>query len=79
MEKEENLNQENTSIEPSDENNKTEDQNEKVEKNSSVEEKIEITPEEKINVKNKEKTTMGRIWDHRLHILSQYSTDQTIF
>ena len=49
MEKEENLNQEDTSIETSEENNKTEDQNEKVEKNSSVEEKIEITPEEKIS------------------------------
>ena len=49
MEKEENLNQEDTSIETSEENNKTEDQNEKSEKNSIVEEKIEITPEEKIS------------------------------
>jgi molecular chaperone GrpE len=49
MEKEENLNQEDTSIETSEENNKTEDQNEKSEKNSIVEEKMEITPEEKIS------------------------------
>ena len=48
MEKEENLNQEDTSIEPSEENNKPEDQTEKVEKSSSTEEKKEISPEEKI-------------------------------
>ena len=34
MEKEENLNQEDTSIEPSEENNKPEDQTEKVEKST---------------------------------------------
>ena len=49
MEKEENLNQENTSIEPSEENNKPDDQAEKVEKSSSAEEKKEISPEEKIS------------------------------
>ena len=49
MEKEENLNQEDTSIEPSEENNKTEDQTEEVEKSSITEEKKEISPEEKIN------------------------------
>ena len=49
MEKEENLNQEDTSIEPSEENNKPEDQTEKVEKSSSTEEKKEISPEEKIS------------------------------
>ena len=48
MEKEENLNQEETSKEPSEENNKPDDQAEKVEKNSSTEEKKEISPEEKI-------------------------------
>ena len=48
MEKEENLNQENTLKEPSEENNKPEDQTEKVEKDSSTEEKKEISPEEKI-------------------------------
>jgi molecular chaperone GrpE len=48
MEKEENLNQEDTSIEPSEENNKPDDQAEKVEKSSSTEEKKEISPEEKI-------------------------------
>ena len=48
MEKEENLNQEDTSTEPSEENNKPEDQTEKVEKSSSTEEKKEISPEEKI-------------------------------
>ena len=49
MEKEENLNQEDTSVETSEENNKPEDQDEKVEKSSSTEEKKEISPEEKIS------------------------------
>ena len=49
MEKEENLNQKNTSKEPSDKNNKPEDQTEKVEKSSSTEENKEISPEEKIS------------------------------
>ena len=49
MEKEENLNQEDTSIEPSEENNKSEDKTEKAEKISSTEEKKEISPEEKIS------------------------------
>ena len=49
MEKEENLNQENTSKEPSEEKNKPEDQTEKFEKSSSTEEKKEISPEEKIS------------------------------
>ena len=49
MEKEENLNQEDTSIDPSEENNKPDDQAEKVEKSSSTEEKKEISPEEKIS------------------------------
>ena len=49
MEKEENLNQENTSKEPSEENNKLEDQTEKVEKSSNTEEKKEISIEEKIS------------------------------
>ena len=49
MEKEENLNQENASKEPSEEINKPEDQTEKVEKSSSTEEKKEISPEEKIS------------------------------
>jgi molecular chaperone GrpE len=49
MEKEENLNQENTSIEPSEESTKPEDQTEKVEKSSSTEEKKEISPEERIS------------------------------
>ncbi len=49
MEKEENLNQEDKLIEPSEENNKPEDQTEKVEKSSSSEENKEISPEEKIN------------------------------
>ena len=49
MEKEENLNQEDTSIEPTEENNKPEDQTEKAEKSSSTEEKKEISPEEKIS------------------------------
>ena len=48
MEKEENLNQEDTSIEPSEESTKPEDQTEKVEKSSSIEEKKEVSPEEKI-------------------------------
>jgi len=48
MEKEENLNQENASKEPSEENNNPEDQAEKVEESSSTEEKKEISPEEKI-------------------------------
>ena len=48
MEKEENLNQENASKEPSEENNKPEDQTEKVEESSGIEEKKEISPEEKI-------------------------------
>ena len=49
MEKEENLNQEDTLIEPSEESAKPEDQTEKVEKSSSTEEKKEISPEEKIS------------------------------
>ena len=49
MEKEENLNKEDTSIEPSEENNKPDDQAAKVEKSSSTEEKKEISPEEKIS------------------------------
>ena len=49
MEKEENLNQEDTSIEPSEESSKPEDQTEKVEKSSSTEENKEISPEEKIS------------------------------
>ena len=49
MEKEENLNQENASKEPSEEINKPEDQTEKVEKSSSTEEKKEISLEEKIS------------------------------
>ena len=49
MEKEENLNQEDTSTEPSEENNKPEDQTEKVEKSSSTEENKEISPEKKIS------------------------------
>jgi molecular chaperone GrpE len=49
MEKEENLNQEETSIEPSEESTKPEDQTEKVEKSSSTEEKKEISQEEKIS------------------------------
>ena len=48
MEKEENLNQKDTSKEPSKENNKTEDQTEKDEQNSNPHEKKEISPEEKI-------------------------------
>ena len=48
MEKEENLNQEDTSIKPSEESTKPEDQTEKVEKSSNTEEKKEISPEEKI-------------------------------
>jgi molecular chaperone GrpE len=49
MEKEENLNQEDTSIEPSEESTKPEDQTQKIEKSSSTEEKKEISPEEKIS------------------------------
>ena len=49
MEKEENLNQEDTSIKPSEENRKSEDQTEKVENSSNTEEKKEISPEEKIS------------------------------
>ena len=49
MEKEENLNQEDTLIEPSEESTKPEDQTEKVEKSSDTEEKKEISPEEKIS------------------------------
>jgi molecular chaperone GrpE len=49
MEKEENLNQEDTSVDSSEENNKPDDQTEKVEKSSSTEEKKEISPEEKIS------------------------------
>ena len=49
MEKEENLNQEDTSIKPSEESTKPEDQTEKVEKSSNTEEKKEISPEEKIS------------------------------
>ena len=49
MEKEENLNKEDTSIEPSEENNKPEDQTEKVEKSSNTEDNKEISPEEKIS------------------------------
>lgn len=48
MEKEENINQEDTSKEPSEENHKPKDQTEKVEESSSTEEKKEISPEEKI-------------------------------
>ena len=48
MEKGENLNQEDTSIEPLEESTKPEDQTEKVEKSSSIEENKEISPEEKI-------------------------------
>ena len=49
MEKEENLNQEDTSIEPSEESTKPEDKTEKVDKSSSTEENKEISPEEKIS------------------------------
>ena len=49
MEKEENLKQDNTSKETSEEDNKPEDQTKKVEKSSSTEEKKEISPEEKIS------------------------------
>jgi molecular chaperone GrpE len=49
MEKEENLNQEDTSKEPSEEYNKSKDQTENVEKSSQTEEKKEISPEEKIS------------------------------
>jgi len=50
MEKEENLNQDNTEAEISNENNEAEKQSDdKKEENKSVEEKIELSPEEKIN------------------------------
>jgi molecular chaperone GrpE len=49
MEKEENLNQEDTSKEPLEEYNKSKDQTENVEKSSQTEEKKEISPEEKIS------------------------------
>ena len=48
MEKEENLNQKDTSTEPSKENNKTEEQTKNDEQNSNPDEKKEISPEEKI-------------------------------
>ena len=49
MEKEENQNQENTTIETSDENNETDKQlGDKQEENKDLEEKIELSPEEKI-------------------------------
>ena len=49
MEKEENQNQENTTAETSDENNETDKQlGDKQEENKDVEEKIELSPEEKI-------------------------------
>ena len=48
MEKEENLNQKDTSTEPSKENNKTEEQTKKDEQSSNSDEKKEISPEEKI-------------------------------
>ena len=48
MEKEENLNQEDTSIKPSEENSESKDQTEKVENSSNTEKKKEISPEEKI-------------------------------
>ena len=48
MEKEENLNQKDTSTEPSKENNKTEEQTKNDEQNSNPHEKKEISPEEKI-------------------------------
>jgi len=49
MEKEENLNQENTTAETSNENNEADNQSsEKEEENKGVEEKIELPPEEKI-------------------------------
>ena len=48
MEKEENLNQENTAPETSDEKIKTEKELDKPEKDKDIEEKIELSPEEKI-------------------------------
>ena len=48
MEKEENLNQKDTSTEPSKENNNIEEQTEKDEQSSNSDEKKEISPEEKI-------------------------------
>ena len=50
MEKEENLNKDNTEAETSNENDKADKQSsDKQEENRSVEEKIELSPEEKIN------------------------------
>ena len=48
MEKEENLNQEDTPVESAEENKEPADQTEKTEENSSADEKKEISPEEKI-------------------------------
>ena len=49
MEKEENLNQENTAAETSNDNNEADKQSgDKQEENKGVEEKIELSPEEKI-------------------------------
>ena len=48
MEKEENLNQKNISKKSSEKNNEPEDQTEKDDKSSSIEEKKEISPEEKL-------------------------------
>ena len=48
MEKEENLNQKDTSAEPSKENNETEEQTKNDDQNSNPDEKKEISPEEKI-------------------------------
>ena len=48
MEKEENLNQKDTSTEPSKENNETEEQTKNDDQNSNPDEKKEISPEEKI-------------------------------
>ena len=48
MEKEENLNQENTPVEPAEENKEPADQTKKTEESSSADEKKEISPKEKI-------------------------------
>ena len=48
MEKEENLNQENTPVEPAEENKEPADQTKKAEENSSADEKKEISSDEKI-------------------------------
>ena len=48
MEKEENLNQEDTPVEPAEENKEPTDQTERAEESSSADEKKEISPEEKI-------------------------------